>query len=376
MYLGVTVFIGLAAVNSQTNLLFWTFGMMVGAFFMSVLVASATMRSIEVRRLLPDHGATDEPMLIRYEIVNRKWTMPCFGLVISELDGETTGRLRGRPYGWVMHLGPRATTHATSTAWPTRRGPVSFNRIRVATTFPFGILRKTITVSQPGRVLIYPKIHRLRRELLADVRSRDVAGSRVSAQGGGFEEFYGLREYRPGDAIKLIDWKHSVRTGKLVSRDMTRLTPPKLMVLLDVRDREDRAAADDESAVDFAASLICEAHQGGFEVGLCLIGAVAATFAPGHGRWHRTQILHALSEIDLSVDTGETGVRPMSRDVNWLVVHAGDIDRQLGPPNSEHLTIEDLDHWRLRPGKPVTNESTSPTDEADAPDTDPEEAAA
>lgn len=374
MYIGVTVFIGLAAINSQTNLLFWTFGMMVGALLMSVLVASATMRSIEVRRLLPDHGAVDEPMLIRYEIVNRKWTMPCFGLVISELDGEASGRLRGRPFGWVMHIGPRATAHATSTAWPTQRGAVSFNRIRIATTFPFGVLRKTLTVSQPGRVLVYPKIHRLRRELLADVRSRDVAGSRVSAQGGGFEEFYGLREYRPGDAIKLIDWKHSVRTGKLVSRDMTRLTPPKLVVLLDVRHREDRDSDDDETAVDFAASLICEAHQGGFEVGLCVIGAVCATFAPGHGRWHRTQILHALSEIDLGTDTSETGVRPMSRDVNWLVVHAGEIDRNIGPPNSEHLTTADLEHWRLRPGKPMTNESTTPAHDTD--DADSEEAAA
>lgn len=365
MYLAVTAFIGLAAVNSQTNLLFWTFGLMVGAFAMSVLVSSATMRSIEVRRLLGDHGAVDEPMLIRYEIVNRKWTMPCFGLVISELDGEASGRLRGRPFGWIMHIGPRATAHATATAWPTHRGPVTFNRIRVATTFPFGILRKTITVSQPGRVLIYPKIHRLRRELLADVRSRDVAGSRVSAQGGGFEEFYGLREYRPGDAIKLIDWKHTVRTGKLVSRDMTRLTPPKLMVLLDVRDRDERTRADAETAIDFAASLICEAHQGGFEVGLGVAGAMAATFAPGHGRWHRTQILHALSEIDLSVATDGPGARPMSRDVNWLVVHAGEIDRKLGPPNAEHLTIEELEHWRLRPGKPATNES--PVD-GDAPD--------
>jgi len=351
MYLIVAVFIALGALSSQTNLLFWTFGLMIGGFVVSGIYSTAMMMGLQITRMLPDHGAVDEPLLIRYELRNRKWLIPAFGLVISELDG-TDEALRGKPHGWVLHCGPGATLQAQTVGWPTRRGAIELNRIRISTTFPFGILRKSIIVSQPGRVLIYPRLYRLQKKALWDIHSRDLVGSRNSNEGGGTEEFYGLREYREGDSMRTIDWKHSARTGKLVCRDMTRMTPPKLMILLDVRHRGPWPYERAERALSFAASLVVQAYMEGFDVGLSVAGASCPAFAPHQGRIHRTRILHALGELDFTSSVIGAWSINRSGEVNWLVIHAGAIDENFGPPNAHHLTDEDLEQWRSqREGK-------------------------
>ena len=64
VFLLVAVFIGVAAFNSQANLLFWTFGLMMGALITSGIISGAMLAGLRVRRLLPDHGAVDEPLII------------------------------------------------------------------------------------------------------------------------------------------------------------------------------------------------------------------------------------------------------------------------------------------------------------------------
>ncbi|MBI1374653.1 MAG: DUF58 domain-containing protein [Phycisphaera sp.] len=348
MYLFVAVFIGLAAMNSQTNLLFWTFGLMIGGAIVSTLYSWLMMTGLQITRLLPDHGAVNEPMQIRYVLSNRKWLMPCFGLVISERQGDEFGRLRGRPHGLVMHIPPRAVSQAEAIAWPTRRGPIMLEHIEVGATFPFGIVRIYNVYRQPGRVLVYPAMYRIHRQILRELRSQDISGARISQQGGGTEEFYGLREYRPGDSMKVIDWKHTARLQKLVCREMARLNPPKLMILIDLRNRGEYPFDRSEEAISFASSVLCEAHLDGFEVGIAVVGAACPSFPPGHGRWHRVRILHALAETNLMVSTDHLSVEISNREAFWLVVHATAIDESIGPRGAKHLTVEQFEHWRAQ----------------------------
>src|SRR5690606_21260727 len=115
--------------------------------------------------------------------------------------------------------------------------------------------------------------------------------------GGGTEEFFGLRPYRFGDSFKTIDWKHSARTGSLISREFTQPSPPKIMLLLDLTrqeqpspdpttDQHPKSDAQEgrpsrrrpkpsrpdphdpvERAISLAASLVCDAYFYGYQVG-------------------------------------------------------------------------------------------------------------
>ena len=352
MYAVVTLFLGAAAFNSQTNLLFWAFGLMLGGLIVTVAVGALMLGGVRVRRLTPHHGAVGEPLRVRYKLTNRRAVLPCFAMIVSEREGAAGGALAAPPRGWVLHVPPGGSTQAEAIAWPKRRGVIRFGRIRLETTFPFGVLRQSITHTQPGRVVIYPQLYRLRRELLREVRLTSPTGSRPSRRSGGRDEFFGLREYRPSDSMKMIDWKHSARLGKLVSREMTHQTPPRLMVLLDLRGRsisdDDRAA---ERAISFAASVLCAASGEGFEVGLAVSGAACPAFEPHTGRWHRTRLLSALGELDLAhAEPGKVS-GAAGRDAHWLVLHAGPIDAGHGPAGALHFSDADFDAWRAGGGE-------------------------
>jgi len=109
-------------------------------------------------------------------------------------------------------------------------------------------------------------------------------------RGGGVEEFLGVREYRSGDNLKLVDWKRSASTGDLVARELAQLSPPRTMLLLDLSSHT--ATPTD---IDRAASVVCDAYLNRCQIGMAVHGAECEVFPIHHSLPHRTSILEALS---------------------------------------------------------------------------------
>ncbi|MEX0885611.1 MAG: DUF58 domain-containing protein, partial [Phycisphaeraceae bacterium] len=240
---------------------------------------------------------------------------------------ERPPRLSDRPRGWLLHVGPRQRIQAQTLCHPRRRGWLELERIVVECSFPFGILRKRVAIEQPARTLIYPTIHRLERPLVTHVATRfDAASQRQRDRGGGDGEFFGLRGYRAGDPLRLIDWKRTARLGTLVSRELTQPTPPRLMLLLDLTSPpsppppprhpgsgdadnegggEGRGGGDAEAverAISLAASVICETRFHSRRVGLAVHGAPAPSFSPRQSQAHRGRMLEALARLEIEQD--------------------------------------------------------------------------
>ncbi len=309
-----------SAIYTQANLLFWSFGLLVGGLAASAATSWLMLRGVRVERILPEHGVAGEALVVRYDLRNdARWT-PAFALLVVETwgpgwrgykkQGPTSGpdpTLRSRPTGWVLHVGPGQRVGAEAPCWPTRRGELRFERTVLSTSFPFGLIRRSLSVAAPGRVLVYPRLHRMNRQVLARV-SDAAAGGRDQHDRGGHEEFFGLREYRPGDSVRRIDWKRSARTGELIAREHTRPRPPRVMMALDLRPTPEAIAPDEaamalrvERAVSLAASVVCDAHRRGYHLGLSILGVAAPgakVFAMHHSPPHRARLLEALSTLD------------------------------------------------------------------------------
>lgn len=327
IYLVVTALIAFAAFYTQANLLFWALGLVVGALAMSLVAALISLRGLEIHRLTPPRGVADEPLVLRYHLVNRS-RLAWFSVEIIEhwggwwrgrrrvgAAGEEPPRLKGRPMGWVLHVGPGQSIQAEAPCWPRRRGPLRFEKILVRTGFPLGIIRKAVEFQQAGEVLIYPPLRRLNRQTAMSLSSTDISSARHADRGGGMDEFFGLRPYRPGDNYKLIDWKHSARTSNLVSREMARPRPPRMMILLDlsgpgpspapqtpVPPASDWMAAQEE-AISLAGSLIREAYLHGIHVGLALAGVQGPALPMHNSPSHRQHLLDTLARLDLTRTT-------------------------------------------------------------------------
>jgi uncharacterized protein (DUF58 family) len=126
-------------------------------------------------------------------------------------------------------------TRTSVLTWPidtSRRGLYLVGPSRLEAGDPFGLMRRVLATRKPSPVLVVPRVHQV------DVRlGRAQTEAEEAEERAGSETFHSVREYVPGDPQKLIHWKSTARTGKLMVRRMVDTTVPWLLVILDVNAR-------------------------------------------------------------------------------------------------------------------------------------------
>ncbi len=133
--------------------------------------------------------------------------------------------------------------------------------------------------------------------------SAEQGDARMRPRRGGSDEFYGVKEFRSGENPRFIYWRRSARTGTLVSKEMTHVAPPRLLVLVNtfIAQRSLRDHAGVERAIAMAASLLAEALDQGVSAGLCAWAGRPVTISPGRGKQHRRNLLAILARLPLNV---------------------------------------------------------------------------
>ncbi|MEY3023910.1 MAG: hypothetical protein RJA16_736 [Planctomycetota bacterium] len=309
LFLAVTLLLGVAAATRPNNLLVWIFGLMLGSILVSGVVSGFMLMKLSVRRLDPRRAVAGEPAKLRYEVVNRSKAWSAFGLSIRE-------RPVGGVEGWdrfcepasagLVHVGPGETMHAETWILPRRRGRLAFREIDVSSRFPFGLIEKVLRIEHDYEVLVHPRVLPVRAGVLAGLRSGRGGGLDASPRPGDGEEFFGLRDYRPGDSIRQIAWKRLAGLGRLATIERSTSGPPRLVVSLDLRTptanlRSGEIAPREleERAITIAASLAAESMRHGYEVGLEVLGLEAPRLPVRSGHWHLERMLGALAALGL-----------------------------------------------------------------------------
>jgi uncharacterized protein (DUF58 family) len=372
LYIALVLLVGLAAVNNQNNMLFWVFGVLVAGLVLSVTVSRMAVRSLQVRRIDPQHGAVGEPLIVRYAVTNRSRLLSAFSIHVEELPpaGEARGldqqqrdwrRIMKPASAWIMHVGPRETVHGEAVFWPIARGEVRLNRLQLSTSFPFGMFRRCRVMVQPQHTLIHPMLYELNREVIKALALPGLLGSRVSQHAGAGDDYFGLREFRPGDSLRHIAWKRTARLDQLVCIDRTAPSPARVRVILDLTTATNllRVGEHDkltpreleERAISLAGSLIHQAEAEGFEVGLTVMGFDVPEIAVRRSPWHVGKMMAALAAVEL--DLPRLAPRPhVLREAERaaLVVISPDRMNTLAERSDAlHLTARQLDNLAVRP---------------------------
>src|SRR6476661_7855778 len=87
VFCSMMMFMGLAAINSQANLLFGVFGLMIGILIVSGVVSRVVLRKLTVVRSLPEQSVVGTPTTIIYDFRNSKRFWPSLSVTLGELDG-------------------------------------------------------------------------------------------------------------------------------------------------------------------------------------------------------------------------------------------------------------------------------------------------
>lgn len=258
--LGVVLY--LIATSSGAGWLYVVAAAVGATVLISALMPLWNVRNIEVTRWAPAVGTDGTPLRCSAEIRNTGRFTRHMLEIEDRLAGDTGG-------GLVPRLKRSASESFDYIIENPRRGVYEGGEITVRSGAPFGLFFRKSRRWVTSDMVIYPRTFEV--AWLPDTGSEtpygsDGDGARVLRRGSG-GEFWGVREYRPGDPARLIAWRRSagsLSSGRLTVMEMAEEQRPPLTLSLNL-DRRAPAAAR-EMAVSAAASLLLRALQENREV--------------------------------------------------------------------------------------------------------------
>ena len=212
------------------------------------------------------------------------------------------------------------------------RGGYVFNGLDVQVNDHLAVRRFKVRVEAKGRLFVLPPVMRLRHIAIRPRRTRVYAGSIPARAGGTGTEFFGVREYQPGDPPHSINWRASARSIEaLYSNEYQQERVADVGIVVDGRLRTNEFARGHslfDHSVQAAASIADALLNQGNRVGLLLYSTYLGWTLPGYGRIQRERILQALANA-------RTGDSQVFSDLEH-------IPTRLFPPESQIIFVSPL----------------------------------
>lgn len=269
-FAGLLAAMTLGALNYNNNPALILCFLLGSAMHTSLLRAYLTLRGLRLEQVgaEPVHAGQDQTLRLM------------FGA--SEARHRIGLRLRqgAARRGFSLSKDERSTVELTRATQ--RRGLHPVGRIEIATRHPLGLFVAWSWLHPQTQVLVYPAL---------EARPPPLPGRGDRGQPrrrrGLDEEPHSLRDYRGGDPLRLIAWKRTAQTGRLMVREYE--SPAGADVLLDWREL---AGVEPELRVRRLARWVVDAEKEGLRSTLAL---PSERIGPGRGPAHVHACLQALA---------------------------------------------------------------------------------
>ena len=177
-----------------------------------------------------------------------------------------------------------------------RRGVVRFAGVSIARTDPLRLCRALFRARAPQSVLVLPRRYRLPPITLPGQRRYQPGGVAQAASSGDSEEFFGLRDYQPGDALQRIHWKSFARAGKPIVKEFHSEFFERHALALDTAFGGAGEQAFEE-AVSVAASFAYTLDTQECLLDMLFVGEEAHVYTTGRGLLRTEHLLEVLAGV-------------------------------------------------------------------------------
>jgi uncharacterized protein (DUF58 family) len=290
-FFALTFGVGFAALNTGNNLLYLVLSLMLAFLVLSGVLSESALRGIALRRRIPCelHDGGVHPVVL--EVSNLQRRVPAFAVVVEDHVRERGGVERPAGRVFALRIGPGQTESRAYRLRPTRRGEIELCRFRVSTRFPFGLFAKAMEIEAPEPGLVYPAIEAV--EAPATLGSARGAGERVLGPRGVGSDVGGLRDFSPGDPLRRIHWRATLRQRELLVREIE--SEQDAEVELRLRTAATSPGEEFERRVRWVASEAAALLGAGFTVALRTDHAYVP---PAGGERQRAVLLAFLARVE------------------------------------------------------------------------------
>jgi uncharacterized protein (DUF58 family) len=252
------------------------------ACYGATLWARWSLRRLSYERVLPeDHVFPGDRIGLRLRMTNDKplpltWVEVTerFAPGLSAIDDPDfrpgSGNASPGISDWRTSLGAHERVSRQYELQAEDRGVYDIGGTRLRSGDPFGLFTSERLDEQRTRVTVYPRTVPVELAL-PSVRpyGEDAGGSRL------FEDpsrIVGVRDYRPGDSMRRIDWKATARLGAMQARVYDPSSSRHLLLCLNTQTTEPMWAGVVvellERSITVAASIARDAYEARYSVGL------------------------------------------------------------------------------------------------------------
>jgi uncharacterized repeat protein (TIGR01451 family) len=184
-----------------------------------------------------------------------------------------------------------------------KRGYYPMNSLRASAKDLLGLVERVENIPTGGQLFVLPTAPRVRRIAIRPRATRVYSGNIPARIGGPGIEFFGVREYQPGDPQHWINWRASARySNSLFSNEFEQERVADVGIILDGRRNVNVFGSGRsifEHSVLAATSLSDGFISAGNRVGLLVYGKYINWTYPGYGKLQREKILQSLARSDL-----------------------------------------------------------------------------
>jgi uncharacterized protein (DUF58 family) len=225
------------------------------------------------RSFTPDQPRAGQTVTVTLLVTNRG-PRPTPVLSAAERAGELTRHVEIQP------IDAGNAREATYQVPVVRRGRLGVERTRVSRRDPLGLAAMTLATGARSEIRVHPDWH----PEVGPLRAQGLDPGRTGLTRGDVV-FRSLRDYQPGDPVRMIHWRATARRGgQLVVAELADLEEPVQVLLLDTAAADGYPAAAFEEAVQIAASLVMAAFRQGLRLELHASGAGELLVADSAGR--------------------------------------------------------------------------------------------
>lgn len=261
------------------------------------------------------------------------------GAVVT-IDDSTSAGLQRLGLPVQLENGTGSAQRVTYHVRPLSRGEHTFGDIQLTLPSPLRLWQRFARSGAPQRIRVYPDFAIIAGylALVSDRRTVRVGIKATPRRGEGLE-FQQLREYRPSDSVRQVDWNATSRRRKLISREYHEERDQQVLFLLDggrrMRSRDGELSHFDH-ALNAMLLLAYVALRQGDEVSALAFGATRRWIPHLRGVGALSRLLNGVYDVHSGPQAAdyvgvaqEVMVHHRKRSLIVLMTNAGEEDHDL-----------------------------------------------